>query len=97
MVAMYHSIEGRMPDGTIEKHESRMLVFGTPFGDTAMSETVGYTTGELSCVQLIRDCDDLPPPHLSIPLMPPSSLNMTTSPSSITCMSTHGIWNSCCG
>ena len=44
MVAMFHSITGKLPDGTFERHESRLLTFGKPGGDTSMSETVGYTT-----------------------------------------------------
>jgi hypothetical protein len=44
MVAMYHTVNGRMPDGTMEHHTSRLLAFGTPGGDSAMSTTVGYTT-----------------------------------------------------
>lgn len=47
MVAMFHSITGKLPDGTYERHESRLLAFGKPGGDTSMSETVGYTTGIL--------------------------------------------------
>jgi hypothetical protein len=47
MVAMFHSIVGRFPDGTIENHTSRLLDFGDTNvdGDSAMSKTVGYTTG----------------------------------------------------
>lgn len=45
MVAMFHSVNGRMPDGSIEEHASRLLAFGIPGGDTAMAATVGYTTG----------------------------------------------------
>jgi len=44
MVAMFHSVVGRMPDGTVEEHTSRLLAFGIPGGDTAMAATVGYTT-----------------------------------------------------
>jgi Saccharopine dehydrogenase C-terminal domain len=76
MVAMYHTVVGVMPDGTEERHTSRLMAFGAPVGekergalgrkeevdkdkgggvegggdgeqegDTAMSATVGYTTG----------------------------------------------------
>jgi len=47
MVAMFHTIVGRFPDGTIERHTSRLLDFGEPGrnGDSSMSKTVGYTTG----------------------------------------------------
>jgi saccharopine dehydrogenase (NADP+, L-glutamate forming) len=45
MVAMFHAITGKMPDGSYERHESRLLGFGKPGGDTSMAETVGYTTG----------------------------------------------------
>lgn len=46
MVAMYHRVSGRMPDGSTETHSSRLLAFGNPGpdGDSAMAETVGYTT-----------------------------------------------------
>lgn len=44
MVAMYHQIAGRMRDGQIVRHQSRLLTFGVPGGDTAMAATVGYTT-----------------------------------------------------
>lgn len=44
MVAMYHTVNGRMPDGSMEHHTSRLLAFGVPGGDSAMSTTVGYTT-----------------------------------------------------
>jgi len=44
MVAMFHTVTGDMPDGSVEAHTSRLLAFGTPGGDSAMSETVGYTT-----------------------------------------------------
>ena len=44
MVAMFHAIEGDLPDGTREVHTSRLLAFGVPGGDSAMSATVGYTT-----------------------------------------------------
>jgi hypothetical protein len=45
MVAMFHAITGKMPDGSFERHESRLLGFGKPGGDTSMAETVGYTAG----------------------------------------------------
>lgn len=47
MVAMFHTVEGVFPDGTTERHTSRLLDFGetTRDGDSAMSKTVGYTTG----------------------------------------------------
>jgi saccharopine dehydrogenase-like NADP-dependent oxidoreductase len=47
MVAMFHTIVGRMPDGSVEHHTSRLLDFGEPGrnADSAMSKTVGYTTG----------------------------------------------------
>lgn len=44
MVAMFHTVTGEMPDGSVEAHTSRLLAFGTPGGDSAMSATVGYTT-----------------------------------------------------
>lgn len=44
MVAMFHTVKGTMPDGSVEAHTSRLLAFGTPGGDSAMSATVGYTT-----------------------------------------------------
>lgn len=47
MVAMFHAITGKMPDGSHERHESRLLGFGKPGGDTSMAETVGYTAGSL--------------------------------------------------
>lgn len=53
MVAMFHSIVGELPDGTIESHASRLLAFGTPGGDSAMSATVGYTTA--AAAELILD------------------------------------------
>lgn len=42
---MFHAITGKMPDGSHERHESRLLGFGKPGGDTSMAETVGYTAG----------------------------------------------------
>lgn len=47
MAAMFHTIVGKFPDGTVERHTSRLLDFGDPGmnGDSAMSKTVGYTTG----------------------------------------------------
>jgi alpha-aminoadipic semialdehyde synthase len=42
MVAMSHSITGIFPNGDIEKHNSKLLVFGNS-EDTAMALTVGYT------------------------------------------------------
>jgi saccharopine dehydrogenase-like NADP-dependent oxidoreductase len=53
MVAMFHSIEGRLPDGRCEAHTSRLLAFGVPGGDSAMAATVGYTTA--AAVELIVD------------------------------------------
>ena len=47
MVAMFHTVNGRMPDGSLEEHASRLLAFGIPGGDTAMAATVGYTTGNV--------------------------------------------------
>lgn len=44
MVAMFHKVVGEYEDGTVETHTSRLLAFGTPGGDSAMSATVGYTT-----------------------------------------------------
>jgi saccharopine dehydrogenase-like NADP-dependent oxidoreductase len=44
MVAMFHTVTGEFADGTVEAHTSRLLAFGTPGGDSAMSATVGYTT-----------------------------------------------------
>lgn len=44
MVAMFHKIVGEYGDGSEEVHTSRLLAFGTPGGDSAMSATVGYTT-----------------------------------------------------
>lgn len=43
MVAMFHAVKARFPDGHVEEHASRLLAFGTPGGDSAMSATVGYT------------------------------------------------------
>jgi hypothetical protein len=63
MVAMYHTVVGKMPDASEERHTSRLLAFGASLigndtalggyegmetmeladGDSAMSETVGYT------------------------------------------------------
>lgn len=47
MVAMYHRISGKLPDGSKEEIVSSMLAFGTPGpdGETAMAATVGYTAG----------------------------------------------------
>ena len=53
MVAMFHTIEGELPDGTREAHTSRLLAFGVPGGDSAMSATVGYTTA--AAAELILD------------------------------------------
>jgi hypothetical protein len=53
MVAMFHLISGELPDGTVEAHASRLLAFGTPGGDSAMSATVGYTTA--AAAELIID------------------------------------------
>jgi hypothetical protein len=53
MVAMFHLIVGEMPDGTMESHASRLLAFGTPGGDSAMSATVGYTTA--AAAELVLD------------------------------------------
>lgn len=53
MVAMFHSIVGEMPDGSVETHTSRLLAFGTPGGDSAMSETVGYTAA--AAAELVLD------------------------------------------
>ena len=53
MVAMFHMISGELPDGSIESHTSRLLAFGTPGGDSAMSATVGYTTA--AAAELILD------------------------------------------
>lgn len=44
MVAMYHTVLGELPDGTRERHVSRLLAFGNPSGDSAMAATVGLTT-----------------------------------------------------
>ena len=44
MVAMYHTVLGCLPDGSFERHTSRLLAFGNPHGDSAMAATVGYTT-----------------------------------------------------
>jgi len=44
MVAMYHTVLGELPDGTKERHVSRLLAFGNPSGDSAMAATVGLTT-----------------------------------------------------
>ena len=51
MVPMYHSVLGELPDGSMERHTSRLLAFGTPGGDSAMAATVGYTTA--AAVELI--------------------------------------------
>ena len=55
MVAMFHTVVGRMPDGTVERHTSRLLDFGESghHGDSAMSKTVGYTTGAAAELLLI--------------------------------------------
>lgn len=47
MVAMYHKVVGRLPDGSTEEIVSSLLAFGTPGkdGETAMAATVGYTAG----------------------------------------------------
>ena len=44
MVAMFHTVMGKLPDGTYERHTSRLLAFGTPGGDSAVAATVGYAT-----------------------------------------------------
>ena len=54
MVAMFHTVTGEMPDGSVESHTSRLLAFGTPGGDSAMSATVGYTTGAGAEIALNR-------------------------------------------
>ena len=41
---MFHNVVGRFPDGSTEHHTSRLLAFGVPGGDSAMAQTVGYTT-----------------------------------------------------
>jgi saccharopine dehydrogenase (NADP+, L-glutamate forming) len=41
---MYHTVLGELPDGSSERHVSRLLAFGNPSGDSAMAATVGYTT-----------------------------------------------------
>lgn len=61
MVAMYHSVTGRMPNGAIERHTSRLLAFGDPEpsptdtnvidNNTAMAATVGFTAG--AAVELV--------------------------------------------
>ena len=45
MVAMYHTIVGRLPDGSRDEVTSSLLAFGLtdPKGETAMAATVGYT------------------------------------------------------
>lgn len=47
MVAMYHTVTGRMPDGSSEEITSSLLAFGLSgaSGETAMAATVGYTAG----------------------------------------------------
>jgi hypothetical protein len=49
MVAMFHLIVGKFPDGRLERHTSRLLDFGDVErfgqGNSAMSKTVGFTTG----------------------------------------------------
>lgn len=57
MVAMFHTIVGQMPDGTIENHTSKLLAFGTPGDDTAMSATVGYTTAAAAELVLFGKLD----------------------------------------
>ena len=54
MVAMFHTVTGHMPDGTVEAHTSKLLAFGTPGGDSAMSATVGYTTAAAAELVLNR-------------------------------------------
>lgn len=46
MVAMFHTVTGTFAD-SVEHHTSRLLEFGdtSRSGDSAMSKTVGYTTG----------------------------------------------------
>ena len=44
MVAMFHTVLGKLPDGSYERHTSRLLAFGTPGGDSAVAATVGYAT-----------------------------------------------------
>ena len=58
MVAMFHTVVGEMPDGSTERHTSRLLAFGDPAGDSAMSATVGYTAG--AAVELILGLNPSP-------------------------------------
>jgi saccharopine dehydrogenase (NADP+, L-glutamate forming) len=69
MVAMYHSVVGQMPDGSVETHSSRLLAFGTPGrnGETAMAATVGYTTA--AAAELILN-GQFSRPGVSIPITP---------------------------
>lgn len=60
MVAMFHTIVGELPGGKKEIHTSRLLAFGVPGGDTAMSATVGFTAAigaELLLDEKINDED----------------------------------------
>jgi saccharopine dehydrogenase-like NADP-dependent oxidoreductase len=63
MVAMFHTVVGTMPDGTVERHTSRLLDFGVTGaeGDSAMSKTVGYTTGAAAELLLYGDTSELSP------------------------------------
>lgn len=78
MVAMFHSVAGRMPDGSLERHTSRLLDFGdvgeSSVADSSMSKTVGYTTGAAAELLLYGRCghnESIPvvsiPPGVVIP------------------------------
>lgn len=58
MVAMFHTVIGEMPDGSVESHTSRLLAFGVPGGDSAMSATVGYTTAAAADLILSGELSD---------------------------------------
>jgi len=45
MVVMHHQFGAVYPDGKIELHESSLMAFGQPSGDTIMAKTVGLTAG----------------------------------------------------
>ncbi len=69
MVAMFHTVKGSMPDGSTESHTSRLLAFGTPGGDSAMSATVGYTTA--AAAELVLSSSGSIAPGVLIPTAEP--------------------------
>lgn len=69
MVAMFHSVVGKLPNGKYERHISRLLAFGNPTGDSAMAATVGYTTAaavELLLQGKVKESGVLIPTHEDI-------------------------------